>query len=98
MSPRGNATDVPPEMVVGADIDVKKLMQDIHEEVKQKREAGLYPPDLLSDLDAVAGIDSSDPEDEFNRAMELFRQAAAFTSRVETGSRLPVVAPLATVY
>jgi len=90
--------DSPPEMVVGADIDVKKLMQDIHEEVKRKREAGLYPPDLLSDLDMVAGIDTSDPEDEFNRAMELFRQAAAFTSRVETGSRLPVVAPLATVY
>jgi O-antigen chain-terminating methyltransferase len=85
-------------MVVGADIDVKKLMQEIHEEVKRKREAGLYPPDLLSDLDHVAGIDPSDPEDEFNRAMELFRQAAAFTSRVETGSRLPVVAPLATVY
>ncbi len=97
MSSRPNA-DAPPEMVVGADIDVKKLMQEIHEEVKRKREAGLYPPDLLTDLDQVAGIDPSDPEDEFNRAMELFRQAAAFTSRVETGSRLPVVAPLATVY
>jgi SAM-dependent methyltransferase len=103
MSPRGSAPSSdtrasPPEMVVGADIDVKKLMQDIHEEVKRKREAGLYPPDLLTDLDVVAGIDPSDPEDEFNRAMELFRQAAAFTSRVETGSRLPVVAPLATIY
>jgi SAM-dependent methyltransferase len=86
------------EMVVGADVDVQELMREIHAEVARKREAGLYPPDLLSDLDALAGIDSSDPEDEFNRAMELFRQAAAFSARVETGSRLPVVAPLATVY
>jgi SAM-dependent methyltransferase len=85
-------------MVVGADIDVKKLMQEIHAEVRRKRDAGLYPPDLLADLDGIAGIDPSDPEDEFNRAMELFRQSAAFTSRVETGSRLPVVAPLATAY
>lgn len=86
------------EMVVGADIDVKQLMAEIHAEVRRKQEAGLYPPDLLSDLDSIAGIDSSDPEDEFNRAMELFRQSIGFTSRVETGSRLPVVAPLATVY
>ncbi len=86
------------EMTIGADVDVQQLMREIHEEVARKREAGLYPPDLLSDLDALAGIDSNDPEDEFNRAMDLFRQAAAFSARVETGSRLPVVAPLATVY
>ena len=86
------------EMVVGADVDVKQLMQEIHAEIERKKEAGLYPPDLLQDLDFVAGIEPGTPDDELNRAMDLFRQSTGFTSRVETGSRLPVVAPLATAY
>jgi O-antigen chain-terminating methyltransferase len=87
-----------PEMVVGADIDVKQLMREITAEVERKREQGLYPPDLLEDLDAIAGTDHASTDEALNRAMVLFRQSSVFSSVVETGSRIPVVAPVAAAY
>src|SRR4051812_36111809 len=87
-----------PEMVVGADVDVKQLMREITEAVERKREQGLYPPDLLEDLDAIAGTDHASTDEALNRAMVLFRQSSVFSSVVETGSRLPVIAPVAAAY
>src|SRR5438552_12061316 len=79
-------------------VDVKELMREIRDEVERKREAGLYPPDLLEDLDAIAGTDHESTDEALNRAMVLFRQSSVFSSVVETGSRIPVVAPIAAVY
>jgi SAM-dependent methyltransferase len=87
------------EIVVGADVDVRALMREIRDEVERKRQAGLYPPDLLEELDTVPGSDAiADADEALNRAMVLLRQSAMFTSIVETGSQIPVVAPVAAAY
>jgi SAM-dependent methyltransferase len=87
------------EISVGADVDVRELMREIREEVERKRQAGLYPPDLLEELDTVPGSDAlADADEALNRAMVLLRQSAMFTSIVETGSQIPLVAPAAAMY
>ena len=41
-----------PIVSIGADVDVRALVEQIQLEVARKAEAGLYPPELLMDIEA----------------------------------------------
>lgn len=82
------------ELSVGASVDVKALMADIHETVRSKRDAGAYPPEVVEELDIVLGGGRQE-DDAVARALADLRRAAVFTPDVTTASRKPVLAPVA---
>jgi SAM-dependent methyltransferase len=82
-----------PDVEIGADVDVARIMSDIRSEIARKREAGLYPPEVLEEFDAA--VSSTGKEDALSTALMTVRQSAGFTTAVTTDSELPVVAPVA---
>lgn len=83
------------EIAVGADVDVRKLMAEIRAEVDRKKREGLYPPDVLEELDAIAaGVG----DDSLAKVLMGLRNSMAFSTAVPTASRFPVVAPLASSF
>lgn len=79
---------------VGADVDVRVLMEEIRETVERKREEGAYPPDILAELDALRGPGSSFGEDALDQALLDLHRSSGFSADVTTASEKPVVAPL----
>ncbi len=81
-------------------VDVKALMAEVEAEVERKRAAGLYPPEVLVELDVPAtaaggrriGRDADNQA--VNSAIGDLSRASHFTALVTTASQKPVVAPL----
>lgn len=86
---------MPEEEVVsiGADVDVRALMEEIREEVERKREQGVYPPDVLAELDALRAPDTSFGDDALDRTIVDLHRTSGFSPEVTTASEKPVVAP-----
>lgn len=84
------------EVAIGADVDVGTLMAEIRAEVQRKREAGLYPPAILAELDLVSQLRGGDAE--LRIALEGLRQSAEFTPDVTTASSKRFVSPVATTF
>lgn len=82
------------EIDVGANVDVRKLMGEIRAEVDRKRRAGLYPVDVLEELDVLMAT-SEDGDDSLRNAMLVMRQSAVFSPAVSTASRKGPLAPVA---
>ena len=73
-------------------VDVQQLMAEIRAEVDWKRRAGLYPPEVLEELDVSLGAFDKDSLD---AAIQLLRRSASFSPLVSTASRKGPAAPLA---
>ena len=84
------------EQISSDDVDVQQLMADVRAEVERKRSAGLYPPDVLEEFDALTGSESS--EDSLSSAMMSLRQSSGFSTAVTTASKMGPVAPLASSF
>jgi SAM-dependent methyltransferase len=67
-----------PIVSIGADVDVRALVGQIQSEVARKVEAGLYPPELLMDIEA-----GNDP---LGAALLALRDAAQFSRAAPTAS------------
>lgn len=83
----------------GEGVDVKALMAEVEAEVERKRAAGLYPPEVLVELDvpSVAGggrTGKGADNKAVNSALGDVQRASHFTALVTTASQKPVVAPL----
>ena len=84
-------------------IDVQELMVEIEAEVDRKRAAGLYPPDVVAEIDeSRAGGDGADAEavrtsnDAVTAALIDLHRSSHVTGLITTASHKPVVAPLIT--
>src|SRR5438309_11001310 len=66
-------------------------MDDVRREVERKRRAGLYPPDVMAELEITRPKDSSD--DPLTSALLSLHQHAGFTHEVTTASRKRGVGP-----
>ena len=83
-------------------VDVKALMADVEAEVQRKREAGLYPPEVLVELDlgigatGVARPTSEHAHDGRAAAAALgdLQRSSTFTALVTTASQKPLIGPL----
>jgi SAM-dependent methyltransferase len=92
-----------PELEIGADVDVTAIMAEVTEEVRRKREAGEYPPDVLVELE-VPGANGSGSAtgsgpgatDRLRPALADLQRSSRFTALVTTASHKPVIAPLIT--
>lgn len=78
---------------MGADVDVVALMEEIRAEVRRKREAGEYPPDVLVELDLHSG-DGHVGNDLVTATLAQLAGSANFTADVTTASRRPFIGPL----
>lgn len=78
-----------------ADVDVDAIMREIRAEIERKRAAGVYPPDLLTDLDLASVSAGHQIDDEgLARALADLRRSSGFSPDVTAASRKPVIAPL----
>lgn len=86
---------------IGEGIDVKALMAEVEVEVQRKREAGLYPPEVLVELDlgtAVSGPARTPAEHAHDgraaaAALGDLQRSSTFTALVTTASQKPVIGP-----
>lgn len=81
------------DLSVGTDVDVEALMADIRSEVTRKREAGLYPPDVLAEID-YALADGGGRSDALHSALAEMRRTTGFTAEVTTESSKRLIAPI----
>lgn len=89
---------------MNGEVDVKALMAEVEAEVERKRAAGLYPPEVLVELDvpstaAAAGgrrIGRDADNQAVNSAIGDLSRASHFTAMVTTASQKPVIAPIVT--
>lgn len=79
---------------VGADVDVSALMDEIRAEVERKRQAGAYPPDVLTELDLLDGTAGRDRSGAFDRVLSDLHRTAGFSTEITTASEKPLVAPV----
>lgn len=79
---------------IGADVDVRALMEEIRAEVDRKREEGAYPPDVLAELDTLRAPDASFGDDALDRTIVDLHRTSGFSPEVTTASEKPVIAPL----
>lgn len=84
------------QIQVGADVDVRALMDEVRAEVARKREQGLYPPEVIEELDLSAGSGSSD--DLLTLSLIRLRQSAGFSTAVTTASQMGLAAPVASSF
>lgn len=90
-------TNTPGDQIsVGAEIDVRALMQEIQAEVSRKRRQGLYPPEVLQELETVSGTQTAD--DLLALSLMRVRQSAGFSTAVTTASQLGLAAPIASSF
>ncbi|HVL26986.1 MAG TPA: hypothetical protein VM390_02470, partial [Acidimicrobiales bacterium] len=85
----------------GDGVDVKALMAEVEAEVERKRAAGLYPPDVLVELEVPTTpggrrIGKEADNQAVNSALAELSRSSSFTALVTTASQKPVVAPLIT--
>lgn len=80
---------------IGADVDVKALMEEVQATVERRREEGAYPPDVLAELDALRGP-STDLDDALDRTLMDLHRTSGFSPDVTTASEKPVIAPVVT--
>lgn len=80
------------EIAVGADVDVKALMAEVRAEVERKKREGLYPPEVLEELDTIGAKPGAD---QLTRALLGLRHGVAFDTAVPISSQIPIVSPLA---
>ena len=66
----------PPIISVGADVDVQALVEEVQAEVARKVEAGLYPPELMIEVN----------QDPLGMAVVALRDAASFSNLVPVSS------------
>jgi SAM-dependent methyltransferase len=66
----------PPIVSVGADVDVQALVEEVQAEVARKVQAGLYPPELMIEVN----------QDPLGMAVVALRDAATFSSVVPVSS------------
>lgn len=78
---------------LGADIDVRALMEELRGEIRRKQEAGEYPPDVLLELE-LQGDDREQADDVLTAALAELKRSANFTSQVTIGSKRPLIGPL----
>jgi O-antigen chain-terminating methyltransferase len=71
-------------------------MNEIHAEVDRKRRAGLYPPDVMAELEVAGPTDGQD--DPLSTALLALHHNAGFTHEVPTGSRKRGLAPVASTF
>ncbi|MFP5317094.1 MAG: class I SAM-dependent methyltransferase [Acidimicrobiia bacterium] len=82
-------------------VDVKALMAEVEAEVERKRAAGLYPPEVLVELDVPSAADGGGrrvgreaDNKAVNSALGDLSRSSHFTALVTTASQKPLVAPL----
>ncbi len=78
---------------IGADVDVRALMEEIRAEVRRKRDAGEYPDDIALELDLQAG-DRDSASDVLTAALAELSRSANFTSQVRVDSKRVLIGPL----
>lgn len=82
-----------------SEIDVAAIMEEIAEEVRRKRAAGEYPPEVLAELE-VASLSSAEAgatdAQLLAPALADMQRSSHFSAQVTAASRKPVVAPLVT--
>jgi len=66
----------PPIISVGADVDVQALVEEVQAEVARKLEAGVYPPELMREVN----------QDRLGMAVMALRDSAVFSSEPPVGS------------
>lgn len=77
---------------VGADVDVKALMDEIRGEVNRKREAGVYPPEIADELDLRSSSPTS-PE-AFKAGISNLRSVIPFSIEPRITSSRPSLTPV----
>ncbi|MGH9281029.1 MAG: class I SAM-dependent methyltransferase [Acidimicrobiales bacterium] len=86
-------TDTAPE------VNVKAIMDEVAEEVRRKRAEGLYPPEVLAELEVAtltAGEEGASDAALLAPALADMQRSSHFTALVTTASQKPVVAPVIT--
>lgn len=81
---------------IGADVDVRELMEEIRAEVARKRRQGMYPPEVLEELETVTGSQTAD--DLLALSLMRVRQSAGFSTAVTTASQMGLAAPIASSF
>ncbi len=81
------------KLSIGADVDVSALMEEIRAEVARKRRQGMYPPEVLEEIETVSGSQTAD--DLLALSLMRVRQSAGFSTAVTTASQMGVAAPIA---
>lgn len=84
------------QLSIGADVDVRELMAEIRAEVARKRRQGMYPPEVLEELETGTGGQTAD--DRLALSLMRVRQSAGFSTAVTTASQMGVAAPLASTF
>lgn len=78
------------------EVNVKAIMDEVAEEVRRKREAGLYPPEALVELEVTSllgGENGASDAELLAPALADMQRSSHFTAAVTTASSKPVVAP-----
>lgn len=70
---------------IGAGVDVTALMEEVKREVQRKREAGLYPPEIATEIDD-ASVEGSARGDELSGLLADLRKSAAINLSVPIAS------------
>jgi len=73
----------PPLISIGADIDVARLTEEIRAAVQRKKSAGVYPEDLMAELEVTS--------DGVTLALEGLRMGAAFSTQPPLDSARRVI-------
>lgn len=90
-------TDTPDERIsIGADVDVREIMEEVRAEVARKRRQGMYPPEVLEELETVTGTQTAD--DLLALSLMRVRQSAGFSTAVTTASQMGLAAPIASSF
>lgn len=75
------------DVSIGAEVDVRALMQEIRAEVTRKKREGLYPAAISSQIEGAEDGGSRSSDEEFQHLLTDFRRSIAFTSDVAVVSR-----------
>jgi len=87
--------NAPPEIEIGADVDVEAIMEEIRETVRRRRESGDYPPDVLVELELAETAGSGAGHSEaFASILSELRRTSGFSAEITTASQKPLVAPV----
>lgn len=77
---------------MGADVDVKTLMEEIRSEVERKRQEGVYPPDIADELDWHSGTPTT-PE-ALRAGISNLRSTIPFSTEPRITSSRPALTPI----
>ncbi len=83
----------PEDADIGADVDAAQIMSEVREEVARKRAEGLYPREVVLEIDSARNDAGHLPEAGLDAALAELRLSAQFSSEVGTESSKRFVAP-----